>query len=50
MNHKVTKTQRTALDDKVLETARLAVDAAFQVHSILGPGLLIKGRINHIII
>ena len=50
MDHKGTKTQRTELDEKVQDTARLAMDAAFQVHSILGPGLLIKGRINHIII
>ena len=42
MDHKGTKTQRTELDEKVQDTARLAVDAAFQVHSILGPGLTEK--------
>ena len=42
MDHKDTKTQRTALDDKVQDTARLAVDAAFHVHSILGPDLTEK--------
>ena len=50
MDHKGTKTQRTALDDKVLEMARLPVDAAFQIHSILGPGLIMKDRINSTII
>lgn len=57
INHKekrqktwTTKAQRSELEEKVQETARLAVDAAFQVHSILGPGLIIKDRINSIII
>ncbi len=39
MDHKDAKTQRSELGERTQETARQAVDAAFQVHSILGPGL-----------
>lgn len=41
MNHKDTKTQRTAaaLPPETNETARQVVDAAYTVHRKLGPGL-----------
>lgn len=40
MDHKATKTQREAISDRANAAARIAVDAAFAVHSQLGPGLL----------
>jgi GxxExxY protein len=46
MDHKDTKTQRRPISDTVNRAANIAVDAAFAVHSQLGPGLLerIYGR------
>ena len=40
MNHQDTKTPREPIPEKVDRIARLVVDAAFAVHSKLGPGLL----------
>ena len=40
MNHQDTKTPRKPVSDRVDAIARKVVDAAFQVHSALGPGLL----------
>jgi len=40
MNHKDTETQREAIDESLNELSRQVVDAAFQVHKNLGPGLL----------
>jgi len=40
MNHKDTKTQRDPISDRVNGAARTTVNAAFSVHSQLGPGLL----------
>jgi GxxExxY protein len=40
MNHKGTKTQRDPISERVNRAARITVDAAFAVHSRLGPGLL----------
>jgi len=40
MNHQGTKTPREPIPEKVDRVARLVVDAAFAVHSKLGPGLL----------
>ena len=44
MNHRDTeaqrKTQRVPIPDAVNETSGVIVDAAFQVHKTLGPGLL----------
>ena len=40
MNHKDTKTQRNPIPNRVEEIAKIVVDAAFDVHSNLGPGLL----------
>jgi GxxExxY protein len=40
MNHKDTKTQRKSIPGQVENVAKCVVDAAFQVHSELGPGLL----------
>ncbi len=39
MNHEDTKGTKFKLDEATEMTARLAVDAAFHVHSTLGPGL-----------
>jgi len=40
MNHEVTKTQSKAIDEDLNDLSRQVVDAAFQVHKTLGPGLL----------
>ena len=40
MNHEGTKTQREAISDKLNDLSRQVVDALFQVHKALGPGLL----------
>jgi len=40
MNHEDTKTPRAELAERVEELARVTVNAAFQVHQTLGPGLL----------
>ena len=40
MNHEGTKTQRQAISEELNELARQVVDAVFQVHKTLGPGLL----------
>jgi len=40
MNHKDTKAQREPISDRVNQAARVTVNAAFAVHSELGPGLL----------
>jgi len=40
MNHKDTKTQRGQIPEEANEAAAAVVDAAFRVHSTLGPGLL----------
>jgi GxxExxY protein len=40
MNHDSRKIQREAIPDKVNQVAKEVVDAAFKVHSSLGPGLL----------
>ena len=40
MNHKDTKTQRGEIPDEANKAAAAVVDAAFRVHSSLGPGLL----------
>lgn len=40
MSHQDTKTPRSHFQDRCDELATLAVDAAFKVHSALGPGLL----------
>jgi len=40
MNHKDTKTQRGEIPVAANEAAAAVVDAAFRVHSSLGPGLL----------
>ena len=40
MNHKGTKTQRDEIPQQVNRASRVVVDAAFAVHSQLGPGLL----------
>lgn len=40
MNHKDTKAQREPVPARTEEVARAVVDAAFRVHSKLGPGLL----------
>jgi len=40
MNHQDTKTPRKPIPDELDEVARQVVDAAFAVHSALGPGLL----------
>jgi GxxExxY protein len=40
MNHKDTKTQSEPIADRVNAAARITVNAAFSVHSQLGPGLL----------
>lgn len=40
MNHKGTKTLREPISEPVNEVAKQIVDAAFAVHSQLGPGLL----------
>ena len=40
MNHKGTKAQREEINDELNELSRQVVDAMFQVHSTLGPGLL----------
>lgn len=40
MNHKDTKTQRAAIPEQHNQVVKQIVDAAFAVHSQLGPGLL----------
>ena len=40
MNHKDTKTQRASISQEVNSLSREVVDAAYRVHSALGPGLL----------
>lgn len=40
MNHKGTKAQREEISDELNELSRQVVDAVFQVHQNLGPGLL----------
>jgi hypothetical protein len=40
MNHQDTKTPRTAISSRTDEMARQVVDAAYQVHRTLVPGLL----------
>ncbi len=40
MNHGDTETQRRSLPDEVNDLTGGIVDAAFKVHSLLGPGLL----------
>ena len=40
MNHQGTKAQREPIPENVNRIAKLIVDAAFAVHSKLGPGLL----------
>ena len=40
MNHEDTKTQRKPIGEEVERVATAVVDAAFRVHSGLGPGLL----------
>jgi len=40
MNHRGTETRRTELPDGINEISGAIVDAAFAVHSELGPGLL----------
>jgi len=40
MNHKDTKAQRERIPERVERAATAVVDAAFAVHSTLGPGLL----------
>jgi GxxExxY protein len=40
MNHQGTKTQRGPIHEDLDRVARVVVDAAFNVHSKLGPGLL----------
>jgi GxxExxY protein len=40
MNHKGTKAQREEISAELNELSRQVVDAAFQVHKALGPGLL----------
>jgi GxxExxY protein len=40
MNHKDTKPQREPISDQANDAARITVNAAFTVHSHLGPGLL----------
>jgi len=40
MNHQDTKTPRKTVSDELDEVARQVVDAAFSIHSALGPGLL----------
>jgi GxxExxY protein len=40
MNHKDTKAQREPISDRVNGAAMIAVNAAYSVHSLLGPGLL----------
>ena len=40
MNHKDTKTQREPIPSRVNYASKIVVDAAFAVHSQLGPGLL----------
>jgi GxxExxY protein len=40
VNHQGTKTPRTAISEETDRVARQIVDAAFAVHSALGPGLL----------
>ncbi|MDQ6965353.1 MAG: GxxExxY protein [Mariprofundaceae bacterium] len=40
MNHEGTKTQREAISEELNELSRQIVDAVFQVHKTLGPGLL----------
>ena len=40
MNHKDTKTQRDSISQEVNSLSREVVDAAYRVHSALGPGLL----------
>ena len=40
MNHEGTKTQRKTISDELNELSRQVVDAVFQVHKALGPGLL----------
>jgi GxxExxY protein len=40
MNHKDTKAQREPIPDYVNRASRIVVDAAYAVHSQLGPGLL----------
>ncbi|WP_026734008.1 GxxExxY protein [Fischerella sp. PCC 9605] len=40
MNHQDTKTQRKPISEELDRVAAQVVDAAFQVHSTLGPGLL----------
>jgi GxxExxY protein len=40
MNHGDAKTQRKPVSEEVNQAAKQVVDAAFRVHSTLGPGLL----------
>lgn len=40
MNHRDTKAPRTAIDEETDRIAKQVVDAAFTVHTRLGPGLL----------
>lgn len=40
MNHQGTKTPREKIPKAVDDVARIVVDAAFKVHTTLGPGLL----------
>ncbi len=40
MNHQGTKTPREVISKEVDDVARVVVDAAFKVHTTLGPGLL----------
>ena len=40
MNHRDTETQIESIPDAINEISGLVVDAAFQVHQALGPGLL----------
>ena len=40
MNHKDTETQREPIPSRVNYASKIVVDAAFAVHSQLGPGLL----------
>ena len=40
MNHQGTKTPREKIPKEVDDVARIVVDAAFKVHTTLGPGLL----------
>jgi hypothetical protein len=42
MNHKGTKAQKETISTELNELSREVVNAVFQVHKTLGPGLLVN--------